>query len=193
MRYDFVITRLRSAVRYAAILLIALLTAVDTVADEVGASTEAQNLVAAIPKIPTEITADSMDFDVEKRTAVFLGGVLVRDERFQLTAHKISVEFTDKDQLRKFEAEGDVRVTSGTNEATGGRAIYDATDESVTLLENPVLKQGLHQVVGAKKIIYMHATGTFKTVEGRPTITYYPEPTPKSVEHSVNRSDKSGE
>jgi lipopolysaccharide transport protein LptA len=124
---------------------------------------------------PTEINADTLDYDVNNRVANFAGNVHAFDEQLDLKADKMKVQFGDDSRVRRIDAEGNVTITRDDSVAIGGRAVYDVTKNSVTLFDYPVLVQGRNRMRGAERIIYNRATGKFSTEGGRIVIEVHRE------------------
>lgn len=123
-----------------------------------------------IAGLPTEITSDTMDFDIEQKTATFIGNVNVEDERISLASDKMLVQFSDDDKLAFIEMMGNVVVTSdSSDQARSGKAKYDFEAGLIVLSEKPELIKGRCQIVGAKEIHFIKEENVFRT-KGRTTI-----------------------
>jgi lipopolysaccharide export system protein LptA len=61
----------------------------------------------------------------------------------------------DTSRVREIVAEGNVRVDQGTRWAVGGRAVFDQTQRTLVLTENPVLHDGQNQVAGDRVVVYL--------------------------------------
>ena len=156
------------AVKFISILVVAQLA--------MAADQEAESNVNSLGKIspaPTEISSDTMDFDVETRTAIFSGNVRVVDERLSLTSEEMIVQFDENNKLQKIDATGKVVIDYSGNIAKSGKAVYDFKEGRVVLSINPVLMQGDNRVVGAEKIIFSRETEKFTTEGGAPHIIFY--------------------
>ncbi len=124
-------------------------------------------VIKEIVSLFTDITSDSLDFDINKKQAIFLGNVTIEDEKLTMYSDKLIVEFDENDELKKIEADGNVKISSDNNEAVGGKAVYDFAKGDVILSNNPVLIKGYNQIEGAEKIIYSRDKGKFKTEGGQ--------------------------
>ncbi len=124
-------------------------------------------VIKEIVSLFTDITSDTLDFDINKKQAVFVGNVTIEDEKLTMNADKLTVEFDENDDLRKIEADGNVKIISDNNEAVGGNAVYDFAKGNVILSNKPVLIKGYNQIEGAEKIIYSRDKGKFKTEGGK--------------------------
>ena len=143
-----------------------------------------------ISSAPTEISSDTMDFDVEKRTAVFLGNVLVVDDKLRLNSDKMIVQFDENNKLKNIEALGNVVIDSDGNIAESGKAVYDLLDGTVVLSIDPILMQGDNRVVGAEKIIFSRKTEKFITEGGSPHIIFYESDTESKFSDLFKKPEK---
>ena len=122
---------------------------------------------------PTEINAETMNFDIENRKAIFSGNVKVVDEKLNLQSDEMKIEFDVDNNLEKIEATGNVVINSEGNSATGGMAVYNFKDGVIILSLNPILMQGLNRVIGADRIIYRRKEKKFETEGGSPQIIIF--------------------
>lgn len=119
-----------------------------------------------------DITADTVEMDFEKRQAVFEGNVKVTDKSLILTASKMIVYMTEQDELKYIEATGNVLIREvGTNKtATAGRAEFDVQKDTIVLLEDPSVSEGIRgKITEAEKITYYRNEQRF-VFTGRPTL-----------------------
>ncbi len=126
-----------------------------------------------MPEAPTDITSDSMDFDVENRRAIFTGNVQVVDDALTLNADSLYIHFDENNKLEEIVADGNVVATSGENKAKGGKALYDFRNGHVVLSNNPELIRGKNRIIDADIIIYKRNEGKFETRRGRPRILWF--------------------
>ncbi|MBN2451372.1 MAG: hypothetical protein JXR77_13355 [Lentisphaeria bacterium] len=112
------------------------------------------------------IHAKSVLYDFNDRVALFEKDVTVTDSQVLLTADAMSVYLTAENSVRRIEAAGHVVIKElGTGkQATAGRAVYDVSDETVTLTEDPQLQETQQGFVtkGADRILYYRAKEQFK-------------------------------
>jgi lipopolysaccharide export system protein LptA len=52
-------------------------------------------------------------------------------------------------------AVGGVRIDQGTRWATGGKAVFDQTQRTLVLTENPILHEGPNEVAGDRVVVYL--------------------------------------
>ena len=176
--------------------------------DLLGGGTEAKG--------PTEITAkDDVQFDAQTRTAVFSGGVKVVDPQFTMTSDKLFVTMNRQEDgggMKEARAEGNVIIVHANQAKTDAkpgatptpaaqptatpamvystaraqRAIYNAKDESLTLLGWPQITEGINTHIstdeGTRMILYRD--GHMKTIGGSRTILQQ-NSEPKGVQPNV--------
>jgi lipopolysaccharide export system protein LptA len=58
--------------------------------------------------------------------------------------------------LKKVIAEGKVRVTQGGRVATGVKAVFNSQDNTISLVGNPLVRQGKNQVSGSRIILFIN-------------------------------------
>lgn len=145
------------------------------VAAKSGAGEHATPVVKPKPKSlsETEITSDTMDYDINGRKAVFAGNVRVNDERLQLHADKMTVEFAEGDNLRKIIAEGNVQIKHDESVAKGKIAVYDYESGMIELSGDPTLVQAQTRISGAQSVIYERSKGKFRTQGGKPKLEFF--------------------
>ena len=143
-----------------------------------------------ISSAPTEINAETMDFDIENRKATFSGNVHVVDEKLSLKSDGMTVKFDELNRLKRIEATGNVTIDSEGNFATGGEAVYDFKAGKITLSKNPILMQGPNRVIGAERIIYLREEKKFSTEGGHPQIIFFDGDGSKSFLEHLKKTEK---
>ncbi|HAR67137.1 MAG TPA: hypothetical protein DCR55_13125 [Lentisphaeria bacterium] len=146
----------------------------DVVAADAVATRSAEPVAPARGKTlqDTEVSSDSMDYDIEKRIAMFSGNVRIDDERVQLRADKMKIEFAINDDLKSIVAEGNVQIKQEDNLAKGKQAVYDYQSGIITLSGEPVLLRPQSKMSGAHYIIYDRAESKFRAQGGKPKIEF---------------------
>lgn len=96
---------------------------------------------ASFGKLPTNITSDSLSFNAKDRVFAYSGNVQVTQGDMRLTSKTLEGTYSDKNELLKLVAKGDVFIAKQDIQATGQIASYDAVAAIVTLTENPQLQQ----------------------------------------------------
>lgn len=92
-------------------------------------------------KLPTNITSDSLTFNAKNRVFAYQGNVQVTQGDMRLTSKTLEGSYSEKNELIKLVAKGDVFILKQDIQATGQIASYDAVASIVTLTENPQLQQ----------------------------------------------------
>jgi lipopolysaccharide export system protein LptA len=92
-------------------------------------------------KLPTNITSDSLTFNAKNRVFAYQGNVQVTQGDMRLTSKTLEGTYSEKNELLKLVAKGDVFISKQDIQATGQIASYDAVASIVTLTENPQLQQ----------------------------------------------------
>ncbi len=112
------------------------------------------------------INAKSVLYDFAKRMAQFTEQVTVTDEQVMLTADRMDVYLTEGNAVQRVEAVGNVviRELGSAKRATAGKGVYDMSEDTVVLTENPYLEdrdQGF-STRGADRILYFRGKQQFK-------------------------------
>src|SRR5262245_55713955 len=58
-------------------------------------------------------------------------------------------------RVHRIVAAGHVRMDDGTRTATGGHAVFEQSDRTVILTENPVLHEGSNEVFGDRVVVFL--------------------------------------
>lgn len=126
-------------------------------------------------KEPIVVTSDRLEYDYKSNVVVYRGGVLATQGRLKINSDTLTVTFADGSEgsagtaapqgglalgggsarLREIVAVGTVRIEDGTRWATGGRAVFDQTNRTLVLSENPMLHDGANEVLGDRVIVYL--------------------------------------
>jgi lipopolysaccharide transport protein LptA len=93
-------------------------------------------------KLPTTISADTLTLNAKSRVFTYKGNVTVTQGDLTLVSKTLEGNYTDKNQIQKLVARGNVAITKQDIQATSQQAFYDATDATITLTDNPQLQQG---------------------------------------------------
>lgn len=111
-------------------------------------------------KDPIHVTSDELEFDYEANRVVYRGTVNVVQGDIAIDCKELVINLAragerDDLQLQEVVAIGDVVITQGQRKATGGRAVFDQVKRHVTLLENPMLRDGPNEVAGERIVVYL--------------------------------------
>ena len=90
----------------------------------------------------TVITSTRLSFDQQKRTAVFEEHVVVADPRVRITSDKLTVFFSEDNQVLAIEAEGRVVILEGNRQAAGDKVRYEVAKGEFVLSGRSVLQSG---------------------------------------------------
>ena len=109
---------------------------------------------------PIHVKSDELEFDYQANKVVYRGTVNVVQGDVAIDCKELVVNLAraqgkDDLQLQEVVAIGDVVITQGGRKATGGRAVFDQVKRQVTLLENPVLRDGQNEVAGERIIVFL--------------------------------------
>ena len=102
-------------------------------------------------KLPTKITSDALSLNAKQRIFIYKGNVTVEQGDMRLISKTLEGSYGEDNRIQKLIAKGDVKITKQDIEATGQQALYDALAETMTLSDNPELKQG-ESILTADKI-----------------------------------------
>ena len=102
-------------------------------------------------KLPTKITSDTLSLNAKQRIFIYKGNVTVEQGDMRLISKTLEGSYGEDNRIQKLIAKGDVKITKQDIEATGQQALYDALAETMTLSDNPELKQG-ESILTADKI-----------------------------------------
>jgi lipopolysaccharide export system protein LptA len=130
---------------------------------------------AAVPLGNTaDISADKLQVDHEKRSAVFEGNVRASFGAFRVSCVRMSLKYTDSGEVAALKAEGSVKVTTKDATAESERAELDSIRGVLILTGAPVITQGPNRLQGARievtlasgRVEVMEAKGTFRLNAG---------------------------
>jgi lipopolysaccharide export system protein LptA len=129
-------------------------------------------------KDPIYITSDWMEVDQKKNTIVYKGRVVAVQSEMTMRSEILTAVYDpEMKQMKQIIAEGKVNATQGNRVATGDRAIFDEKAKTVTLIGNPVMRQGNSQITGSRIIYYIEQDRA--VAEGkdqvRVQVTIFPE------------------
>lgn len=123
-------------------------------------------------KAPIDVDADRIDVLDQQNQALFTGNVRVRQANLTLEADRIKVAYSRPASaqggdpvIQRLDADGNVRLATPTERATGRFGIYDVDKRILTLIGNVVLTQGTTKVQGNRLTIDL-ASGR-STLDGR--------------------------
>jgi len=123
-------------------------------------------------KAPITVVADTLEYDYKTNVVVYRGGVQVTQGDVKVKSDTLTVTLTRADgpapakeppdpaargsqRVRDIVAVGHVRIDHGSRWATGGRAVFDQTQRTLVLTEDPVLRDGANEVAGERVVVYL--------------------------------------
>jgi lipopolysaccharide export system protein LptA len=106
---------------------------------------------------PISVSADSLVFDYRTRVLTYKGGVVVTQGDMKLQSDMLTVTLDDhtENRLKGVVADGQVRLSKGSRWATGGRAVFDRTQNTVVLSQDAMLHDGPNEVSGSRIVVYL--------------------------------------
>jgi len=126
-------------------------------------------------KEPITITSDTLEFDNKNNIVVYRGDVLAVQADVKIRSDVLTITFEPRrpsepkpskpatvtepgqgaQRIREVIATGAVHIDQGTRYATGGRAVFEQSERTIVLTENPVLHDGQNEVAGERVIVYL--------------------------------------
>src|SRR5262245_39639773 len=134
-------------------------------------------------KEPIVITSDKLEYDYKANVVVYRGGVHAVQGPVTLVSDTLTITFEKTDQdasgapstgdppkadppktdpppksnprVHQIVAAGHVRMDDGNRTATAGRAVFEQSDRTVVLTENPVLHEGSNEVFGDRVVVFL--------------------------------------
>jgi lipopolysaccharide export system protein LptA len=106
---------------------------------------------------PVTITADVLEFDYRAGLLIYRGNVVVKQGDVTLSSDtlRLALDLEDIGRPREIVADGRVRIARGDRIATGGRAVFDQAEQTITLSDEAVLRDGQNEVAGQKVVVYL--------------------------------------
>lgn len=131
---------------------------------------------------PTYVDADALTLDTARRSFVYTGNVKVTQGDMTLTSHLLEGSYTEDNKIRELVAKKNVEILKGPSiRATSNRAVYDAEQETVTLLENPQLYQEGSVLTADRVKVYMRTNKSVAEGQVRMKLVKQAGPTPAPV------------
>lgn len=131
---------------------------------------------AAAQDGPVKITADKFVVDEAAGVATFTGKVIVTRRDMTVWAPKVVVDYGEggPSNIKSFVATGGVRIKTDSQDATGDRAIYDPTAQTLRITGNVMVINASSTVGGADLVIDL-ASNTTVFSGGRVTGVFTPQ------------------
>ena len=132
---------------------------------------------------PIDINSDSLFLDYKKNQVFYRGHVHAKQADAQLLTDSLEV-ITGKDlhEVQQLLAEGNVRISRGTQWATGDHLVVDEIKHTAILTGSPVVHDGNDQIAGRKITVYLQSGQS--VVEGAKAVIF-PRPS-KTKDNSAS-------
>jgi lipopolysaccharide export system protein LptA len=139
-----------------------------------GALAQAQaQASASTSKTPVKITADRFTIDEGADQAQFTGNVVVLRRAMTVWADKVVVNLGEggAEDIRDFIATGNVRIKTDTQDATGGRAVFNPDTQLLRLTENVKVTNNSGTVNAPELVVNLETNQTVFTGSGGNRVT----------------------
>lgn len=119
------------------------------------------------------LNSDTLTFFLEADSGIASGNVRFTQRKQTVTARRLTYRKKENQEAASYTAEGDVVIREENREATCGRSLYNADDETSILFEDPVIIQE-GQILSGNQIYLWYANGMLNRVviPDRSHITY---------------------
>lgn len=104
---------------------------------------------------PIDVHAASTEWDLQARSARFVGDVRVTRGDVTLTCDRVEVRYGVDDRIDRLTAEGHIRVEQGARLATAEHADVEGRSGRIVLTGSPVLAEGPNRLEGATITLYL--------------------------------------
>ncbi len=105
---------------------------------------------------PIHVVANELEILRGEGKAVYSGDVVAKRGVSTLYSDTLTIFFdTEKNEVKRIVAEGNVKILSEGRTATAGRAEFDNLTRTVVLLEHPTIFQGKDIIKGSKITIFI--------------------------------------
>jgi lipopolysaccharide export system protein LptA len=174
-------------------------------------------------KDPITVTSDTLEYDYRGNVVRYGGRVEVTQGNLKLVSDMLTITLDDAKRggkpadepggtpppaappvssprpkedagrVREIVAAGNVRIDQGPRWAVGGRAVFDQTQRTLVLTENPVLHDGPNQIAGDRVVVFLDEDRS--VVEGgrqRVKAVLYPDQEPGGGKPAVAKSPGTG-
>lgn len=128
---------------------------------------------AAVSRTPVQITADRFTVDEKADEAVFTGNVVVVRRAMTVWADRVVVNLGEggPEDIRDFVATGNVRIKTETQDARGGRAVFNPDTQLMRLTENVRVTNSSGTVSAPELVVNLETNQTVFTGSGGNRVT----------------------
>lgn len=130
-------------------------------------------------KLPTNITSDTLTLNAKTRIFTYKGNVTVTQGDMTLVSKVVEGSYSEKNEIQKIVARGDVIITKAEIRATSQLATYDAVAGIITLTENPQLQQGESVLIADRIKVYVRENRS--QAEGNVRVTFVKKDMPNAA------------
>ena len=130
-------------------------------------------------KLPTNITSDTLTLNAKTRIFTYKGNVTVTQGDMTLLSKVVEGSYSEKNEIQKIVARGDVIITKAEIKATSQLATYDAVAGIITLTENPQLQQGESVLIADRIKVYVRENRS--QAEGNVRVTFVKKDMPNAA------------
>ncbi len=130
-------------------------------------------------KLPTNITSDTLTLNAKTRIFTYKGNVTVTQGDMTLLSKVVEGSYSEKNEIQKIVARGDVIITKAEIKATSQLATYDAIAGIITLTENPQLQQGESVLIADRIKVYVKENRS--QAEGNVRVTFVKKDMPNTA------------
>ena len=96
----------------------------------------------------TVITSTRLSYDRTKCIAVFEENVVVNDAELNICADRMTVFYTEQDNVASIEADGDVVIAQDDKKGFAHKAVYFVKEGKIVLSGNPKVVRGSDEMSG---------------------------------------------
>lgn len=104
---------------------------------------------------PLEITSQQLEVFQEQQKSVFIGDVVAEQGEMTLYTDLLTVLFDGRNDVRRIEADGAVRILDSLRTAHADRAVFDREEETLILSGNAEVVQGENRISGDEIILFI--------------------------------------
>jgi lipopolysaccharide export system protein LptA len=107
-------------------------------------------------KGPIDIKSDTLSLDYTHKSVLFSGHVHAVQTGGTLTSDKLKVNYGENfHDVQEMIADGNVRISQGTQYATGDHAVMENAQHTVVLTGSPIVHDGQDQITGTKITVHL--------------------------------------
>jgi lipopolysaccharide export system protein LptA len=120
----------------------------------------------------TTINSDTFRLDLVKKEGVFLGNVVMKDNRFELKSKELVIYFDANNKPERVVAKGDVTIQQGDKTTSSRQAEFITAEKKIVLTGDPQVTQKQNKMSGTTITIFPESDRM--DVQGRTTVQIFP-------------------